>query len=153
MVPDAAPAQPPTNSDHPSALNLRLFTLNLLKERTADRLETHTQRCDECAGAVARGRRSHDVIRTDLRRHGLSSHAEPTGPVSLWIVANGTGWSFRVIGHQLSVGGEALDRSTAIRNALVAFATAFPAHDCQTCQAGVQTQEPDAPSERAAVAI
>jgi hypothetical protein len=118
-----------------------MFALNLLKERAADRLETHAYRCGLCSTAVERTKRDHNLIRAELRQHGLSAHNEGGRTISLWVVSSGQRWSFRVIGFDVSLGGTALDKPTAIRKALVAFATAFPAHDCSNCKLSDQHME------------
>ena len=120
-------------SDHPAAAKLRLFALNSLKPTAADHVEAHVEQCPPCAEALVRVQAEHSSIRTDLRSKGLSAHVTAAGPVSVWVVENGSRWCIRLIGPMVHKGDSALDKGAAIRKALVAFANAFPEHECSAC--------------------
>src|SRR5688572_952178 len=91
-------------SDHPAAAKLRLFALNSLKPTAADHVEAHVEQCAPCAEALVRVQAEHSSIRTDLRSKGLSAHVTAAGPVSVWVVENGSRWCIRLIGPMVHKG-------------------------------------------------
>jgi hypothetical protein len=120
-------------SEHPTATKLRLFALHSLKPSAADHVEAHVEQCPSCTGTLERVQAEHNSIRSDLRSNGLSAHITEGGPVSVWVVENGSRWCIRLIGPMVHLGDSALGKGAAIRKALLAFANAFPEHECSGC--------------------
>ena len=85
-------------SEHPTAAKLRLFALHSLKPSAADHVEAHVEQCPFCTAALERVQAEHSSIRSDLRSNGLSAHVTEGGPVSVWVVENGSRWCIRLIG-------------------------------------------------------